>query len=143
MYKEFEFEPQLLSKCVLAALFAGILATLADEAYNLFYRLITGFVPSEIINVSSLLFGTLLFFMVAGIIWYFLSLFIKRSAVIFAVLFLVITSIGFMVAMQTHRSVDPRVTSQFRGLFTGIVLIMGLMAAFLIPYFTKRHKLFL
>jgi|SRR6476469_1850865 len=143
MYKEFEFEPQLLSRCVLAALFTGIIATLADEAYNLFYRLVTGFVPSEIINVSSLLFGTLLFFMVSGIIYYFLSLFIKKSATVFAVLFLLITALGFLFALQTHRSVDPHVTTQFRGLFIGIVMIMGLSAAFLIPYFTKRHKLFL
>jgi hypothetical protein len=142
MYKDYEFEPRLLTKCILAALLTGILVSLADEVYNFAYRGITGFTPSEIINVSSLIFVTLTVFMVFGVLYFLLSKLGKRTDLIYIIATLVITAIGFLIGTGVQRSTDPHISELFRWLFIGIELMIGLSAAFLIPYFVKHYRIF-
>ncbi|HEX6916289.1 MAG TPA: hypothetical protein VF145_13660 [Chitinophagaceae bacterium] len=143
MYQDYEVKPGLLTKSLMAALFVGIFAVLADEVYNFVYREITGFSPSQIFNVSSLIFGTLIFFMVAGLIYFFLAKFSSRADILFIVLMLLITAGGFVIGLGVQRSADAHISAVFRGLFIGVILIMGLMAAFLIPFYVKHYRKFL
>jgi hypothetical protein len=142
MYKEHEFEPRPLTKCILAALLTGILVSLADEGYNFAYRAITGFTPSEIINVSSLIFGTLTIFMVLGVLYFMLSKLGKRTDVLYIAITLILTVIGFIIGTGVQRSSDPHISELFRWLFLGIELMIGLSAEFLIPYFVKHYRIF-
>lgn len=143
MYQDYQIQPRLLTKCLLAALFTGIFAVLADELYNFIYRAVTRFSPSEIFNVSSLIFGTLIIFMIAGVIYFLLTKFTRKTDIVFIILMLVLTAVGFIIGLQVQRSPDIHVTTAFRGLFIGIELIVGLMAAFLIPYYVKHYRAFL
>jgi hypothetical protein len=142
MYKDHEFEPRPLTKCILAALLTGFIASLADEGYNFVYRAATGFSPSEIINVSSLIFATLIIFMVFGFLYFFLSRLGKKADIIYIVITLALTAAGFFIGTGVQRSSDAHVSELFRWLFIGVELIIGLMAAFLIPYFVRHYKIF-
>lgn len=143
MYQDYQIQPRLLTKSLMAALFVGIFAVLADEAYNFIYREVTSFSPSEIFNVSSLIFGTLIFFMIAGLIYFFVARISRKANIIYIAVMLVITAAGCWAAMEVQRSSDVHENSIFRGLFIGVELIMGLMAAFLIPYYIKHYRTFL
>lgn len=139
----YDYPQTRLSKDLLTGVFAGILATLANLAYDYFYRDFAKFYPSEIINVSSIIFGTMLLFTIAGIIYYLLTKFIKRGDIVYIVIFCALSVFCFIGSMHVNRSADPNITEEFRGLLLGTVAISGLMVAFLIPYLTRHDTLYI
>ena len=138
----YDYPQTKLSKSLLTGVFAGIIATLVNLVYDYFYRDLVKYYPSEIINVSSIIFATMLFFTVAGIIYFFLSKFIKHGNIVYIIIFCALTVISFIASMHAHRSSDPSVTEEFRGLLLGTVAVTGLLAAFLIPYLTRHDTLY-
>jgi hypothetical protein len=67
---------------MMAGLFVGIIATVFNIFYDVIYRESTGFELSTIINVSTLIFGTLLLTLAAGSIYGLLAQFIKKPALV-------------------------------------------------------------
>lgn len=132
-----------LSKTILAGVFAGISATLANLGYDFFFRNITEFEPSQIINVSTIIFATMLFFTVAGLLYFFSSRFIRNGEKLYTLLFSLLTIFCFIRGMQVTRSADPKVTAEFRNLLLGIVTITGVWASFFIPCLMKHPSIFL
>lgn len=132
-----------LSKAILAGVFAGIAATLANLAYDFFFRNITQFVPAQIINVSTIIFTTMLFFTVSGLVYFFASKFIKKGDIVYIIVFAVLSLLCSQWAMHVNRSSDPLVTANFRILLLGIVAITGILSTFFIPYLMKHQKIFL
>jgi hypothetical protein len=52
-----------------------------------------------------------------------------------------VTALIVYVALQYHREAEYRITPEFRVLFLGTQLIIGGLAAFLIPYLFRHEKL--
>ncbi len=133
-------EISFLGKALLTGVFAGIVATVISLVYNILYRDATGFMPSEIINVSSLIFGVNVLFVLVGLSYFaFLKLF-KRGDLIFIVVFVLITVFCLWKTAGVHRSADYEVTEQFRSLLSGIIIIMGICASFVIPFLFHYKK---
>ncbi len=138
---QYNFEPSLLTKCVLGATFAGLLAVAADETFNLLYRMFSGYFPSDFFNVSTLIFGTMILFLVAGILYFFLMKLVPGIAnIVYTVAMLAVTIFLFISALQLHRFAQPEMAAQFRTLTAGMVLIVGVMTAFLVPYFSRHYR---
>ena len=135
----YEMEHGSFYKSLMAGLFAGIIVTLANLIFNFIYRGITRFNPSEMVNVTSIIFVSLILSMVAGILYYLIVPYANKNAAIFIALFIVLTVVVTYVAFHVSRSTNPNVSAQFHGLFAGIVIISGLINALLIPYMAK-HK---
>lgn len=135
----YEVEQGPFYKSLMAGLFAGIIITLANLIFNFIYRGITRFNPSEMVNVTSIIFVSLILSMVAGILYYLIVPYANKSKMIFIVLFILLTVVVTYVAFHVSRSSNPNVSAQFHGLFAGIVVISGLTNAILIPYMAK-HK---
>ena len=134
-YKQTEF-----SKAVLSGLFAGIIATCASLLFNMIFRSITQFNPSAIINVSSIIIGSVLVLTIAGLLFYFFQHYIKGGSILFRIFFLLLTAIAIYFSMQVQRSTDATVSKQFEELLSGIVLISGIFITFYIPYlFNHEH----
>ena len=138
----YDYPQTRLSKTLLTGVFAGIIATLVNLVYDYFYRDFVKFYPSEFINVSSIIFATMLLFLIAGIIYFLLSKFIKYGDIVYIVLFCALTVICFIASMHVNRSSNPSISEEFRGLLLGTVAVTGLLAAFLIPYLTKHDTLY-
>lgn len=136
-------EQSFLSKTVLAGVFAGIAGTLFNLGYDFTFRSFTRFAPAQIINVATIIFASMLFFTVAGLIYFFLSKFLKKGEILYIILFAAFTYWCSTLSMQTHRSADPKVTADFRLLLLGIVLISGALATLFIPYLMKHQTIFL
>ncbi|MDQ2751720.1 MAG: hypothetical protein M3R72_01705 [Bacteroidota bacterium] len=137
----YDYKQTLLSKCALSGVMAGFAAVLFNVIYNFIYRSVSGYALSEVFNITSLIFSSILFTLVASIILFFL-LRIKSGQIIYVILFLLLTVAGIYAASQTQRSDVAVDQHEFRILFTGIVIIDGLCAAFVVPYLVNHDKLY-
>jgi len=136
---ETDLRERALYRSLMSGLFAGIVITIANLAYNFLYRDLTSFNPSFFVNVTTIIFISLLLSVVAGILYYLIVAYAEKSKILYILLLVVLTAVVTYVAFTVHRSVDIKVSTQFHGLFAGIVLITGLIDAFLIPYMAE-HK---
>lgn len=126
-------------RAMMTGLFVGIIDTVICLAYNIGYRNITGYTPSAMINVSSLIFAINLLLLVIGIFYFvFLRLF-KKGDIIFIALFVSLTILLTWKAEGINLFPDSQVNSGFRGLLTGIILIVGLSASCL-PFLFHSRK---
>lgn len=138
---DYDYQQTDFSKAVLAGLFAGIAATVANLVYDYIYRDITSYWPSEIINVSSIIVATTLLLTIAGIIFHLFRKYIKNGGTGYLIVFTVLTLLCIYWAMHVQRSIDPVVTEEFRQLLSGVVIISG-VGVLLIPYLYNHAKIF-
>ena len=140
-FKRKTMEPNFSSpnvyKPLMAGLFVGILATVFNIFYDVMYRESTGFELSTIINVSTLIFGTLLFMIIAGSIYAILQRITKQATIVYLVLFVVLIILGLRFALHVYRSDNPVENSEFHQLFSAIMIITGL-ATLCIPLLVKK-----
>ena len=128
-------------KALMTALFVGIAATILCLGYNLFYR--DGghsFFSSDIINVSSIIFGVNLLFVVIGVVYFFFTRAARLGEMAFSGIFVVLTIIGIIWAMHVHRSPDVVMNAHFHILLTGVIIIVGLCAALGVPMLYHNRK---
>jgi len=137
---DYDFHQSPLSKALLTGLFAGFTATVFCLIYNLIYRESTAFSLSDIINVSSLIFAVNLVFLVIGAIYYGLIKSFRKGELIFIVVFALLTIFFAWKAEGVQRSANELLNSEFRQLLLGVVIIMGVSAAVLIPFLFHNKK---
>jgi hypothetical protein len=128
-------------KALMTGLAIGISDTVLCLLYNLLYRDGGhGFFSSDLINVSSIIFGTNILFVLIGVLFFAFAKGARKGEVAFSILFIVLTIIGAIAAAQVHRSADPDMNARFHGLLVGIVLIFGISAAIGMPvlYHSRR-----
>jgi hypothetical protein len=124
---------------MMTGLFIGIIDTLICLAYNIFYRSYTGYFPSELINVSSIIFMVNLLLLVIGLLFYVFHKVLKGGDVLFLVFILLLTGLLTWKLFGSHRFDDVRLDSGFHGLLGGILLILGLSSACL-PFLYHNKK---
>lgn len=137
-YQQTEF-----SKTLLTGVFAGIIATCVNLVYNFIYRGMEGFYPSEIINVSSVIFVTMIVFVVGALAYFMLRNFTKQGNLIYIVVFGVLTILCLYFSLHVNRSNHPLEITQFRGLLFGTTALTGVMLAVLLPYLSKHPEFYI
>src|SRR5579863_7651894 len=112
-------------KAMMTGLFVGIIDTVICLAYNLGYRNYTGYLPSSLINVSSLIFAVNLLLLVIGIVYFFFLRTFRRGDILFEVVAIAVTVWLIVKTAGLSRFDDPKLDTGFRGLLGGIVVILG------------------
>jgi hypothetical protein len=135
----YDFKQSTFSKTLLTSVFVGFIATILCLIYNIIYRESTGFQLSDVINVSTLIFGVNLIFVVIGLVHFILLKNFKKGEIIFTALFVLLTLLGIWGAEAAHRTANVVQNHEFRQLLLGTVLIMGLAAAFLVPFLSHNR----
>jgi hypothetical protein len=138
-----EFDLSKAYRPLMAGVFAGIIALFLNLVFDIYYRDITRFPLSQIINVASIIFGTLLLMTLAGVAFAVMSLYIKHVTIPYMIVSISLTLLCIRFAMHVHRAADPVLTAEFRGLLTGIFIISGIFASFLVPYLAKKDNMFI
>ena len=129
-----DFEMQTpFSKAFLTAVFVGIITSVLCLIYNSIFRAETGLAPTAIINVASIIFGVNLLFLLLGIIFYFMRQMRGTGELIYIIALVLLTALMSWKAEVVVRSANQEITSDFRGLLLGIVLIVGIGAAIAVP----------
>jgi|SRR6185437_2376465 len=124
---------------MMTGLFVGIIDTLICLAYNVFYRSYSGFFPSELINVSSIIFVVNLLLLLLGLVFFLFIKSFKGGAGAFGILMLVVTFYLAYKIFAGHPYNDARMDSGYHGLYGGILIILGVSAA-CIPVLFKNKK---
>jgi hypothetical protein len=138
MEKENYMSPLL--KSIMTSLFVGIVATIICLFFNAIYRSQSDYPLADIINVSSLIFVVNLLFLVIGFVHYFLTKFIRAGELVYIILFAALTLYCLWGTAHVHRSDNAAFNSQFKGLLGGVILIMGILAAGIIPFLFHNRK---
>src|SRR5262245_23126241 len=130
------------SKALLTGLFAGISATFICIIYNIIFRDETGYQLFNFINVSSLIFGVNVLFVVIGIIYYWFIKYMKRGDLFFAGVFILLTLFLIFKTSGIHRSDDQTVNVEFHHLLIAMIIIMSISASIGIPvlFHSKRFE---
>jgi hypothetical protein len=116
-------------KAMMTGLFVGIIDTVICLGYNIGYRSYTGYLPSSLINVSSLIFVVNLLLLILGIIFFLFLRAFKRGDVVFEIAAVVLTVWLIWKTAGLTRFGDPKLDSGFRGLLGGILVILGASTA--------------
>ncbi|MBS1662211.1 MAG: hypothetical protein JST68_14295 [Bacteroidetes bacterium] len=134
-------QDSMLTRSMLTGLFIGIIDTLICLAYNIGYRdFFTGYLPSTLINVSSLIFGVNLLLLIVGIVYFLFTKVFGKRDYIFSAAFLLLIAFCIRQIMMGHRFSDRTENLEFRGLLLGVVLVLGISIVAL-PYLL-RSKFF-
>lgn len=136
---DYDYEQTAFSKCLMAGLATGIIIIPINLLYNFIYRNITSFTLSWVINITSTIFASFIICVIAGLLFYFIVPYLKKSKNLYSLLFIILTIVVIFLGLSFQRSNDPVVSSQFRGLYLGDVIITGIATAFFIPWLA-RHK---
>lgn len=120
----YNFHQSPLSKAILTSVFIGFFVTLLCLIYNIVFRQSTGYLPADFINVSSLIFAVNLIFLTVGLLYFFLQSF-KKGDLIFEVLFGLLIIFCAWKAAHAYM-INATLTSEFRTLLIGVIIIMGI-----------------
>lgn len=137
----YDYFPQsTFSRTLLTSVFAGIIATLVCLFYDVLFRESTHFNLNPLINVSTLIFAVNLIFLVIGVLYYAFKKMFHKGDLIFSIVFIVLTIFCAWRAEVAQRSADKVLNSEFHTLLLGVILIMGISAAFIIPFLFNNRK---
>lgn len=126
------------TRALLTGVFIGFFDTLLCLIYNIVYRDATGYIPSAIINVSSIIFAVNLLFMIIGMIYFMFTRAFGRRDVVFDLFFTLTTLFLIWRTEAGHRFTDQLVNSEFKGLMLGIILIIA-VGIISIPLFYRSR----
>jgi hypothetical protein len=129
-------------KAFMTGLAVGIADTILCLAFNLLWRKdgAIGFFSSDIINVSSIIFGTNILFIVISVLYFGFLKAERKGELLFSVIFAALTVWGVIAAAHVHRSPDPVQNGRFHVLLTGVILIFGISAAVGMPLLYHNKK---
>ena len=137
----YDYFPQsIFSRTLLTSVFAGIIATLACLFYDVLFRESTHFNLNPLINVSTLIFAVNLIFLVIGVLYYAFKKMFAKGDLVFSVVFALLTLFCAWKAGVAQRSSDKVLNAEFHTLLLGVVFIMGICAAFMIPFLFNNRK---
>lgn len=138
----YDVQQTRFSKSILSGVATASLVVIACLLYAFIYRNITGFALSQIVNITSIIFASFIVCAVAGIAFYFIVPYLHQKRAVYTALFVALTAIFIVTGLFSHRSANPLISEQFRGLYIGVVSIIGLSCAFVVPYFTSHKNAF-
>jgi hypothetical protein len=127
-------------RAVMTALFVGVADTLINLLFNMAYRYGGADFPQDFVNVSYLIFGTVFIFFLIGAIYTGPRILSKKGDLIFIALFAVITLFLFIAIGSAHLADSTIENERYRGMLRGLVLIDGITATALIPFFYNSPK---
>ena len=137
---ENDFQKSIFYRSLMTAVFVGIFATLLTMFYDLIFVETVKFPLSAIINVASLIFAVNLLFLVIGFIYYAFIISFKKGDIYFIIVFVLLTFFFLWKAQGVIRTDDYTLNIQFRQLLSGIIIIIGGVASFAIPYLFHDKK---
>ena len=120
------------TKALLTSVFVGFFITIICLIYDIIFRESTGYHPADYINVSSLIFGINLIFLVIGAV-YFLFVRYRKGDILFSILLGVITIICVWRADYANMGNSHVLSTEFRTLLIGTIVILGIGATLVVP----------
>ena len=136
---EQDFPKSPFYNAMMTSVFVGFFTTIICLAYDLVFRTETGYPLTSFINVSTIIFSIMLFFLVIGLIYYGLIAAFKKADIVFILLFVLLAVLFIWMTGSVHRSDVPQLNHEFKDLLMGIIIIAGI-ACVCIPLLYHNKK---
>ena len=130
-----------LSRGVLSGLFAGLTAAVANTVFVLIFRSITAFYGFSGLDITVIVFGSILQMIACGLLFSFFVHYLKRGIRFYISIVVIITILIVILGIMVRRSVIGEVPEDFKILVVGTQVIIGCLAAFFIPYLFRHDKI--
>src|SRR4051812_7686231 len=137
----YDYKQSDLSRSVLGGLFSGIVATVLNMIFVYAYRFISGFEDFQGFDLTVIVFGTLLLSLACGVVFYFFVHFLRRGIPMYRLAVLIITILIIYLGIMLRQSIRGEVPMDFRIIVIITQVVIGGLAAFLIPYLFRHDSL--
>jgi len=138
---KYDYPQTDLSRSVLGGLFAGIIAAAANMVFVFVYRAIAEFHQFNSVDVTVIVFGSLLLCIVCGLIFYWFVHYLKSGIMFYRIAVFIVTIAIIYAGIVVRSSVVGEVPVDFRVIVIGTQVIIGGLAEFLIPYLFSHDTL--
>jgi hypothetical protein len=129
------------SRGILSGLLAGLIAAVANTVFALVYRSATAFYEFNGMDVTVIVFGSILQLIACGLLFYFFVHYMNKGIGFYRVLVIIVTVLIFFLGIMLRRSAMGAVPENFKVLVVGTQVIIGCLATFFIPYLFRHDKL--
>ena len=129
------------SRGILSGLFAGLIAAVANTVFVLAYRSMSSFYEFNGLDVTVIVFGSVLQLITCGLVFYLFVHYLKKGIMTYQIIVLLITALIFSAGIMVRRSVMGEVPNDFIVLVVGTQVIIGGLAALFIPYLFRHDKI--
>ena len=130
-----------LSRGVLAGLLAGIVAAVVNTIFVIVYRSATDFYEFSGLDITVIVFGSIILSITCGLLFYFLVHYMSRGMTFYRMIVCIVTVLIVLLGIIVRRSVMGDVPDEFKVLVVGTQVIIGGLAAFFIPYLFSHDRL--
>ena len=137
----YDYTQSDLSRGVLSGLYSGIVATVLNMVFVYVYRYLTSFQDFNGVDVTVIVFGTLLLSLACGIVFYFFVYYLQKGVPVYRVAVAIVTILIILTGIYLRRSVEGDVPIEFRVIVISTQVIIGGLATFLIPYLFRHDTL--
>jgi len=129
-----------LSRGVLAGLLTGIVAAVLNTVFVIIYRSATSFYEFSGLDITVIVFGSILLSIACGLVFYFLVHYLRRGMTLYRVIVCMVTALIVLLGIMVRQSVMGDVPEEFKLLVVGTQVIIGGLAVFFIPYLFNHDR---
>ena len=137
----YEYSQTDFSRGILSGLFAGLIACVANTVFVLLFRSITQFYEFNGLDVTVIVFGSICQLIVCGWMFYLFVHYMKKGIMFYRLAVVLITALIFFLGIIARQSIMGSAPNDFKIMAVGTQVIIGILAAFLIPYLFNHDKL--
>lgn len=137
----YDYPQSDLSRGLLGGLFAGIIAATANMIFVFVYRRMASFNDFSGLDATVIIFGSILLSIACGILFYLLVHYMKKGILFYRIIVLIVTVAIVYLGLSVRRSVMGEVPDDFRTMVIITQVIIGGLAAFLIPYLFRHDSI--
>ena len=129
-----------LSRGVLAGLLTGIVAAVLNTVFVIIYRSAASFYEFSGLDITVIVFGSILLSIACGLVFYFLVHYLRRGMTLYRVIVCMVTALIVLLGIMVRQSVMGDVPEEFKLLVVGTQVIIGGLAVFFIPYLFNHDR---
>lgn len=137
----YDYPQTNLSRGVLSGLFAGLTATVVNIVFVIIYRSVTQFYEFNGLDITVIIFGSIIQLMVCGLLFSFFVYYLKKGIGFYRLMVVLITIAIIILGIIARQSIMGSAADDFKFMVVGTQVIIGCLAAFFIPYLFSHDKL--
>lgn len=137
----YDYSQTDFSRGILSGLFAGLVACVVNTLFVLGFRAMTAFYEFNGLDVTVIVFGSILQLLVCGWLFYLFVHYLRKGISFYRLVVILITALIFIVGLIIRRSVMGSSPDEFKIMVVGTQVIIGSLAAFFIPYLFRHDSI--
>ena len=137
----YDYSQTDFSRGILSGLFSGLVACVANALFVLVYRAMTSFYEFNGVDVTVIVFGSIMQLLVCGWLFYIFVHYLRKGISFYRLVVICITVLIFFLGLIIRRSVMGSSPDEFKIMVVGTQVIIGSLAAFFIPYLFRHDSL--